>query len=541
MGWGGLDYDFANAVCSDLSGNVFCAGTFSNQSDFDPGTSVYNLTSNGNTDIYVLKLDSNGGFVWAKSFGANLDEVVSSVRADKAGNIIIAGYYKGNVDFDPGSGTTIVNSIGAYDMFLLKLDPNGNFLWIKTIAGSGNDYLSSMSLDSNDNIYLSGSFYGTVDFDPGPGAYFLTNSAGSYDAFAAKLDVAGNFIWAKSTKGIGAERAFSINVDKQKNVVLVGQFDNISDLNPGVGSFTVQSKGVEDVFVCKLDSNGNFKWGGAFGGTSTDCASAVSTDNNGNVIVGGWFNHNVDFDISPTSTYTITSFSNQDYYFVKFDSNGVFNWVNSITNGTIGNWYNLALTTNNSNEILVTGGYRTNVDFDPGVGTYIMTGGFGHTDVFVCKYSSTGGFLSAKKISGGAEDASKSIYFDSNNNLYVSGFFSVSANFNAPLVYSLYSAGNADAFVVKYKLTFSTNNIESKECDMKISPNPTTGDFGVEFCETQDELDIVITDVLGNVIKKGRPSSIQKFTERIEAPSGIYFISILTSKSQSVFKIIKTE
>src|SRR5690606_23904636 len=139
--------------------------------DFDPGVGVYNLTSLGYDDIFIQKLDSNGDFLWAKRMGSTGSNIGHSIAVDTAGNVYTTGTFGGTVDFDPGVGTFNLTSAGGVDIFIQKLDSNGDFLWAKRMGGIGREQGSSITIDALGNVYTTGSFEEEVDFDPGVGIY----------------------------------------------------------------------------------------------------------------------------------------------------------------------------------------------------------------------------------------------------------------------------------------------------------------------------------------------------------------------------------
>src|SRR5674476_671097 len=122
----------------------------------------------------------NVSLVWAKNMGGASDDYVNSIAVDASGNVYTTGYFLGTVDFDPGAGTYNLTSAGGYDIFISKLDASGNFVWAKNMGGASDDRGTSIAVDASGNVYTTGSFRGTADFDPGAGTYNLT-SAGSGD------------------------------------------------------------------------------------------------------------------------------------------------------------------------------------------------------------------------------------------------------------------------------------------------------------------------------------------------------------------------
>ena len=130
----------------------------------------------------------------------------------------------------------------------------------------GSELSESIAFDSSGNVFVTASFEGTVDFDPGPGTSNLT-SAGLDDVAVVKLDDTGAFLWARSVGGLGAEYSLDLEVDATGNVYVVGEFEGTADFNPGVGTANHTSNGLEDFFVFALDSNGVYIFSNTFGGT----------------------------------------------------------------------------------------------------------------------------------------------------------------------------------------------------------------------------------------------------------------------------------
>lgn len=204
----------------DQNGNVYSTGVFVGLTDFDPGAATYNLNASGNADIYVSKLDANGNFVWAKQLGGSSSDMSYALALDASGNIYITGQFQGTADFDPGAGTFYLTSSSYNDLFVCKLNSNGNFMWAKKFESTAEEQGNSLTIDGNGNILITGDYSGTVDFDPGIGTFNLTsiyNAAnfGNEEVFVLKLDNNGNFIWAKSISCVGSDEGRSITTDCQ--------------------------------------------------------------------------------------------------------------------------------------------------------------------------------------------------------------------------------------------------------------------------------------------------------------------------------------
>src|SRR5262245_60432354 len=192
--------DGGRFVATDAAGNVYVTGAFQGTVDFDPGPGTTNLVSNGVAgDIFVAKYSTAGALLWARRAGGNDATNYDSGRGiatDSAGNVYVVGHFYGTADF---SSFNLTNAGGSH-LFVAKLDSSGNFLWAESTGSTGFEWAFGISTDSSANVYVTGGFENTVDFDMGPGTYNLT-SAGGRDAYALKLDTNGSFIWAQRAGG----------------------------------------------------------------------------------------------------------------------------------------------------------------------------------------------------------------------------------------------------------------------------------------------------------------------------------------------------
>ena len=377
---GGVSEDFSNSIAVDGSGNVYITGWFGATTDFDPGPGTSFLTSAGIYDVFILKLDATGNFLWAKSMGDTGWDRGYSIAVDDSGNVYTTGHFTATVDFDPGAGTSNLTSEGNWDYFILKLDSAGNFLWAKSMGGPDYDLGLSVSIDNSGNVYTIGYFMATVDFDPGQGTSFLT-SAGANDVFISKLDATGNFIWAKSMGGPGIEWGFSIALDNSGNAYTTGHFQETADFDPGAGTANLISAGFADIFISKLDASGNFVWAKNFGGGGDDMGYAIALDDSGNTYTTGYFQTTIDFDPGP-GVANLTPVGLSDIFISKFDASGNFIWAKSI--GAVNYDFGLSIATDASGNLYTTGFFRGNPDFDPGPGTSNLPSA-GAEDIFILK------------------------------------------------------------------------------------------------------------------------------------------------------------
>ncbi|MFT6923491.1 MAG: hypothetical protein ACJA1C_002506 [Crocinitomicaceae bacterium] len=387
-------------------------------------------------------------FEWAKSIGGSDYDVGYSITVDVSGNIYTTGHFEGTVDFDPGVGVTSLTSNGFQDVFVQKYDANGDFIWAKSLGGSLDDFGYSVAVDVSGNVYTTGAFEGTVDFDPGPGILNLTSSFSERDIFIQKLDASGNFLWARSMGGgSGGDFGLCIKVDSGGNVYTTGYFrGGAVDFDPGPGTTMLWSNGIDDIFIQKLNASGNFLWAKSMGSTGYDYGRSIEVDVSGNVYTTGSFEGTVDFDPG-AGTVNVTSNGGSDIFIQKLDANGNFIWVKSM--GGIYDDKGQSLTVDSGGNIYTTGEFYETVDFDPGVGTTNLYTSTGY-DIFVQKLDVSGDFLWAKSMGSGLNDIAGSVAVDNGGNVYTTGTFSGTADFDpGGGTTNLVSNGSLEIFIQK--------------------------------------------------------------------------------------------
>lgn len=527
---GGINSDFANSAALDSVGNIYTTGYFMGAMDFDFGPGTFSLTGDNDTaSIFIRKTDSNGNFIWAKQIRA------VTTWVDYGPSIYIDKY--GNIyltghfwkSVDFDPGPTSFVLYGGYHVdFAMKLNSWGNFMWAKKL----NDVCGlafCITTDSDGNVYTGGTFADINDFDPGPGTYTL-DGGNYYDSYISKLDSSGNFIWARKMGGTDMEAIHSLKTDVNGNIVASGYFKSINaDFDPGPGTFSLGAQmSSEDIFICKLNSSGNLMWVKQIGGPDNQCAYGLTLDNMGNVYTAGRFGGTTDFDPGP-STYFLTAF-NSDAYINKLDTSGNFVWAKLIT--ATGYSRGSAITTDLQNNILTTGYANGATDFDPGTSVYSLTP-TGSEDAFISKLDASGNFICAGLMGGISYDKGYSIITDKSNNVIIAGSFQNSADFEpGPGTYSINSNGNFDAFVAKFKpcnLTVDMNDFKNPQ-NSKIFPNPSSGHFTINNSLYRIS-SIKIFDCLGSQILSEEVSNKTETTVDLTGfKKGIYFIEISTEE-----------
>lgn len=311
---GGTSIDYAFDI-SSIANNVYVTGGFSETADFNPGGGVNNLTSSGGLDAFILKLDSSGNYVWVKQMGGVSDDQSNGIAVDNLGNVYTTGWFKTTTNFDPGATNTSVTTQGNSDIFVVKRNSSGDLIWVRTFGDFTSDEGHGLTIDDQQNIYVTGSFFGTIDFDPGGGTNNLTSNGG-LDAFILKLDSSGNHVWARQVSGSSHDFAYDVDVDSNENAYVTGIFTNTSEFNIGGDSVSLVSAGGTDVFVLQINPTGQLEWAQGLGGSGADVGRGIVVVDTDKVYTTGYFNNTADFDPGD-SLFELTSSGDTDAFVSK--------------------------------------------------------------------------------------------------------------------------------------------------------------------------------------------------------------------------------
>jgi len=519
---GGTGADRGFNIYIDDSNNCYVTGYFEGTATFGS----YSLTSSGNKDIYVAKADADGTWQWASRAGAaNGIDMGRAIAMDGNGNIYVTGQFANTADF----GSYSLTSNGMEDIFVAKLDQNGIWQWAVSAGGTGFDMGGDISIDDNENLYITGGCE-TATFGP----YSIT-SAGGTDIYVAKLDNEGNWLWATGVVGSSAyEYSWGIVLDGTGNPYITGYFKETAVF----GSYSITSSGSEDIFVAKIDQNGTWQWATKAGGSSWDFGYDIAIDEAANCYVTGKFSSTANF-----GTGSLTSSGSYDVFVAMIDANGVWQWAAGA--GGTGMDCGYKITLDDAENSYLTGDFRETATF--GSDTFSSSG---ENDIFVAKADANGIWQWAVQAGGVGWDLGFGIALDNEANCYLTGLFEDTSTFGS---YSFTSSGEEDIFVAKLGSPVSSDpEIILDAFSLSNFPNPfnpeTTIEFSIEQNQQNEQIELEIYNFKGQKIKTipvilsgVEGSVIWNGTDNSDQPvsSGIYLYKLnVNGKTEAVKKCL---
>ena len=341
---------------------------------------------------------TNPYLIWSNSVGGTGFDIAYSVATDQVGNIFITGSFESTVNF----GGVTLTSAGAQDIFVAKYNSSGVLQWAQRAGSTGLDEGRVIGTDPAGNVYVGGLFQGTINFAPPP----LT-ATGTADGFLVKFDTFGNWQWQfryGSTGGPGIARPFNIATDASV-VVITGEYTGTASF----GGSTFSSFGSEDIFVARYSVGGVHQWSKAFGAANFDKGWGVALDPGSNVIITGSFRGSVNFG----GAVLVGNFPSA-MYLAKYNSAGTHQW-SSVYNGGTGS-DGFAVATDAASNVIVTGGYSTQINFGGGLLTAVNA-----YEAFLVKFNSAGTHQWSKSFAGSGGESGQALAVDAASNIILGG------------------------------------------------------------------------------------------------------------------------
>jgi hypothetical protein len=334
------------------------------------------------------------GSPWPKPLGGPGDEAALAIAADGQGNLYTAGRFAGSAAFD----AIRLASAGGSDLFLARLDASAHVAWAVGIGGTGADEARGIAVGPAGDVYVTGSFSGTVDFDPGPGRAELT-SAGATDAFLLRVDAQGALVWARRLGGKLTDAGLRVAAGADA-VWVTGFFGGTLTIDPlTVGSLTIkpepapaqklESAGGTDGFIAKLNLDGNLVWARRIGGAKDDEGRGIAAGRKGEVWIAGTFQESP--SLGPDlGALDFHSAGKADVFLLRLDAAGKLLWSGRLGGEKEEQCEGLTATVAGGAALI--GEFREKADIDPGPGSLSVVS-HGVTDAFLVRVDGNGGLV----------------------------------------------------------------------------------------------------------------------------------------------------
>ena len=363
----GTAFNSGYSLALSANGGVVVAGAFKGSTDFDPGEGSVTLTATkGRRSLFVAEYDADGQLLWARAVTGKGNFLPAAVTVSGE-QIVVAGSFKGTLDFDPGDGVFNLKSAGSYDLAVVRFDAAGQWLAAGQIGGRSDDRAQDVAVDSAGRTYMVGQFKKTIDADPGAGVFALT-SAGSNDGLIVRFDAAGDLDWARRIGGRGNDAIMAAAVGLDDEIWLGGQFSKTADLDPTDQLWSAVSAGSRDVFLTKLDAAGDLIFAGTLPARGNQYLTAIAATPEGGLLVTGQYVKGLDLDPGP-GQLALTA-GKYGVFTLSLARSGSPLWARWVGGGRFESTWDIAADQFGRAWTLGNCLFRRTTDFDPGPNTF---------------------------------------------------------------------------------------------------------------------------------------------------------------------------
>jgi hypothetical protein len=472
--FGGIGEDVVRSMQVDGLGNTYVTGYYTDTSDFDIGAGEELMISNGFYDVYVSKHDSEGNFEWVRGIGGTGFDYAVAINFDDLGNVYVTGAYEGTVDFDPGAGEYLLSSLGSLDIFILKLDAQGEFMWARSVGGVDYEEATDIDITPLGDVVVLGYLYQEVDFDPGPGTYNL-NSVGGSDSFILTLNSSGDFESAKRFGGPDLDLAMDMVITDTGELYITGFFEGTADMDPhdlNVVNVTAEPNSLA-TYLLYLDNNGDFlnvvhtRGGNAL-------PQGLDVDNNGNAYITGSFDGTTNFDPDPMAgnEFEFESPTASNAFLMKLDASGELSWARQIASAQPVFGYDIVV--NSLGTVYSTGYFEGSADFDPSSNEFLLSQESSNAmDAYLSILNTEGNFIGAYALGGVNFIDTNEIGVDALDNVYLAAHFEATVDLDPdPAQFTMVSS---EAFRDNYIIQLNSEILgttDYSEASYILAPNP---------------------------------------------------------------------
>jgi hypothetical protein len=337
-------------------------GEFENTAVFAPGTpEETSVTAVGRYDMFVARYDEDGKLLWVRTGGGEGRTHAAAVAPMPAGGVAVGGSFARHAVFGAGEANELVVDSDTGDgIFVARYREDGTLVWVRGLPALHTDEGSALAALPDGSLLVVGRFSGTVMLD----TVSLT-ADGISDAFLARLDPSGTFVWAVRAGGQGTDTADALALLPDGTLLVTGHFERTATFGRGeAGEKRLESAGDADIYLARYDADGRFLNALQAGGEGFDAGFAVAVDGDGGAVLAGSFEESATFGLDEPMETTLVSAGEEDLFVARYDPQGALLWATAAGGPTYDAVRGLAVTA--GGDIVVTGGYGASAVFGAG-------------------------------------------------------------------------------------------------------------------------------------------------------------------------------
>ena len=504
------------AIATDASGNVYVGGSYNSDSMIFGTTSIIN-PFNSTQNMFIAKYDSLGNVQWAKTFGNGGPDGIDGLTVDAFGNLYATASIGSPVIT---IGTTTINNPTGNALALIKLTSSGAVTWVRSAEGVGGtspDGIGNLATDLSGNIFIVGSFTGSLVFGSVGIENFNTVGAETY---LVKYDPLGNVLWAKQshTGGyVGFDEAGVVATDMSGNVYITGgfgsdtmYFDSLSITNPIPVTTSM-------IFLAKYDPSGNPVWAKSAGDSGVSQANSLAIDDSGSIYITGSFESPQLIIGSITLNNADAVLGTDDIFLAKYSAGGIPVWA-ARAGGTDGD-YPAQIVLDGAGYLYITGQFlSSSLSF----GTTTLS----NSGIFLAKYTAAEGdpVMAKESLVADANSWAAPLAKDNFGHIYVAGAFDSPIKLDS-IALSDSAAPNYDIFLAKYGyLPSGIATVNMVGHDFNIYPNPTNN--RIIISGTDNITNVTIFNVSGQTVYDQGHNATMVQINIAYLPAGMYFVKV---------------
>lgn len=463
--YGDNNTDLARNIAIDKNGNTYVIGYVTRNFGDLTKPKLLSMT-------FLLKFDVKGELKWSKEiYGENSNDG-NAVAVDSNGNVYMAGVFTNTIRLD---GVTMIQDSKDLNTYIVKYDTDGKHVWHKILRPqqqqSSDDHhhhnhekgekhshfhpianhITDMKIDKENNFYITGYFSKSIDFDPSEKEYLMTADT-ALDAFIAKYNAQGDFIWGKTLKGDGVNKSNSLTIDSENNVYFTGTFNKKAHL----GELNVQDYGGNGIVIGKLNKNGKELWLKQITNTKNNSGNCIYADKNDNLFLVGNIGSRTEF-VELDKVLEVNE-NAANLLMAKLNTKGEYQWVRSVKtkNYSVGE----SILTDSYNNVYVSGYFAGSIES----AEKEMVFSSGREDGFIMMLDEDANIIYTYPLGGTDHDRATKMVIHKDNSLVIIGNHKGPFYIN-PTIFADFVEfrGTTDAFIIKFSHTLEKPNLKIQE------------------------------------------------------------------------------